>query len=207
MSVILSPAIEQALIDLRQAIIKQLEEEQVRQADSLAAPGNNAFSTPAESTAEVSPAVVLPSAINQTNTVYQSPINTNNLGDDPATSLPYPEMPAVSYSPSQISQSLPANQESADIPVPQMPMPDLSAANTPVSSLANQSPVVSPPIFNPTPAETNVNDNQQVEFVPNPDQVIMPTPSELPEITPNPQPASFTKARGLLSSVLQKHHS
>lgn len=209
MSVILSPEIEQALADLRQAMIKQLEAQQTSQAKIPVAPlvTNNNSGVSAVLPTEVSSAVVLPSVINQTSTVYQSSSNAHGLGDDPTASLPYPEIPTINNPIPQAESSLPINQTSTDMPVPQMPMPDLSSANSAPFQPVNQSPTISPPVFNSSPAEMNVNDNQQVEFVPNPNQVITHESSKPPEIAPNPQPASFAKARGLLSSVLQKHHS
>lgn len=211
MSVILSPEIEQALADLRQAIIKQLQRQQISVADAPASPtiAGDSLIAPAQSSTEPAPAVVLPSAINnsQVDTVYQSPGGNNALSDDPATSLPYPEMPSAVSQVSQENQSLPPNQAQTNMPVPQMPVPDLSSANQVMPEQIGDIPNSSPPVFPQSPAGMSNNVGaQSVEFVPNPDQLIMPNVSEPAEIAPNPQSASFAKARGLLSSVLQKHH-
>ncbi len=205
MSSVLSNEIEQALAALRQAIVKQIDE---LTAASLLKEQNQA---PASSDNHLE-TVVLPNA-----PAPNSPSGMVAGGAEVDNSLPYPNLPEQAVNlptpPSPAPATLPVNQPQ-EVAIPHVNLPNLTphvaptSFSTPVGSAPESTLTAAPvaPVSNPT-SSSMPSGELAPEFVPSPSEQVVSEPSSSATIdfASNPSQASFAKARGLLSSVLQKN--
>jgi len=200
---VLSPAIEKALADLRQAIIEQLQ----------------SASAPAPVVPEISPVVPV-----------ESPIAVTPVAPEmPTVTPPAPEQVEIPVVPTPIAPAAPAPVE----PVSNTILPDLSASpsnvtdlsgvapEAPVSMSANNGLDDSAPIAPPTPVAQTApaldltagsDPGMPAPTLPDLTAPVPPTPA-MPETPVAPAPAAtptiapstgLPKANSLLSNVLKK---
>lgn len=207
MSSVLSNEIEQALAALRQAIVKQIDEltaaSLLKEQSQAPASSDNHLET-----------VVLPNA-----PAPNSPSGMVAGGAEVDNSLPYPNLPEQAVNlptpPSPTPTTLPVNQPQ-EVAIPHVNLPNLTPTspatptsfNTPVGSAPESTLTAAPaaPVSNPT-SPLMPSGELTPEFVPSPSEQVVSEPSSSATIdfASNPSQASFAKARGLLSSVLQKN--
>lgn len=205
MSSVLSNEIEQALTALRQAIVKQIDE---LTAASLLKEQNQA---PASSDNHLE-TVVLPNA-----PAPNSPSGMVAGGAEVDNSLPYPNLPEQAVNlptpPSPAPATLPVNQPQ-EVAIPHVNLPNLTphvvptSFSTPVGGAPESTLTAAPtaPVSNPT-SSSMPSGELAPEFVPSPSEQVVSESSGSATIdfASNPSQSSFAKARGLLSSVLQKN--
>ncbi|MBQ6449346.1 hypothetical protein IJJ08_00365 [bacterium] len=188
----LSPQIEKALADLRQAIVDTLSQ--------------------AQTTAPVAgPQMMPPQTVVPMNVTLPESNPMNTTAAAPAMPATPVGQPAMSSMPEMVMPPMPAGEPVAPI------LPDLSASSSSVTDLSGLPPVsepsmaanngldeslpIAPPTSTPEPAPAVVMPTPEVAPAPEVAPVMPVTP---PTPAPAPASAGLPKANSLLSSVLKK---